>query len=430
MQPNINSSRLEQEKAKFNKFLGCQDNNELTQEVLKKGLAGDKFKQNNENILKNFFFDHTDNDNFIKDFYNWTNLKYRESASTCSKTGFFKMLCLLVAVILLQFSFLTPSCFIPGILLVMIPPVFCSIAEGVAKRNIANIENLEENLGNKIEASTSKMIEEIKRDPDIFKAETKSFLSNLKKPNDYKYFKKLLNNGLSSLSFFGILAIGIMHICFPLIAGSSDFMIFSVFTALTPIAKVMAMEARFESQNVGDRYYRNFDKTVSKIYSTDSYNSNISAFEISNRIVRVNNVFKTHMINSDCNGKVNGEYGFKKDENSDNLLNPAKFTTFNTWLSAKVHRVINDKLQIFENKDLADYSEPISIGLAIDEPAVLYSVIAPQPTGFRRFMSSSLFRVNEPPVESIEAIPTSPSPTAPAHRLMRNISPERDGLNL
>jgi hypothetical protein len=226
--------------------------------------------------------------------------------------------------------------------------------------NIANIENLEENLGNKIEASTSKMIEEIKRDPDIFKAETKSFLSELKKPNDYKYFKKLLNNGLSSLSFFGILAIGIMHICFPLIAGNSNFLIFSVLTAVTPIAKLLTMEARFEEQNFGARYYRNFDKTVSKIYSTSSYNNRISAFEIFNKIDHINDVFKTHMENSDCNGKVIGEYGFKKDENSDNLLNPAKFTTFNTWLSAKVHRVINDKLQIFDNKDLADYIEPTS----------------------------------------------------------------------
>ena len=47
MQPDIPTSHnLEQKKAKFNKFLGCQDNEQLTQEVLKKGLAGDKFKQN------------------------------------------------------------------------------------------------------------------------------------------------------------------------------------------------------------------------------------------------------------------------------------------------------------------------------------------------------------------------------------------------
>jgi hypothetical protein len=441
MQPNITTyHRLEQKKAKFYKFLGCQNNEQLIQEVLKNGLAGDKFKQNNENILKNFFDEHPDSDNFIRDFYNWTNLKYRKSASTCSKTGFFKFLCLLVAVILLQSSLLIPSCFIPGILLGTISPVFCLIAEGVAKRNIANIENLEENLGNKIEASTSKMIEEIKRNPSIFNEETKSFLSKLKKPNDYKYFKKLLNNGLSSLSFFGILAIGIVHICFPLIAGNSGFLIFSVFTAIIPIAKVFAMEARFESQNVENRY-RNFDKTVSKIYSTGSYNNRISAFEIFNKIDHINDVFKTHMENSDCNGKVIGEYGFKKDENSDNLLNPAKFTTFNTWLSAKVHRVINDKLQIFDNKDLADYIEPTSFPpLAIPQPVIDYSVIASQPTGLRRFMPWRLLRVNGP-VQSfslrrddnvIEGIPiVSPLPTAPSQRLMNNNrSQEVNRLNL
>ena len=325
-------------------------------------MAGDKFKQNNENILKNFFRDYQDDQdnrdvnhsgNFLIDFFHWTEKKTNRSREICFFQFFFEL-------VLIGIMGLLASGQINVILTGALAISSSLIAGGVARRNLANIYNLENNIANKIKASTTKMIEEASQDPFPIKEEHKLQLIKLSKKYDYKMIDNIANNFSNYLGILGIIAfcIGLKFID---TTNPTDmlrlFSFMTIFPLSMPIFMTLSKTIRSSSNKKKLNY---FNKTISIIHSKSSYNidANLNSSEqrqFLEKISRLNDNFKTHIETSDCNGKIIGESGFKKDETSDNYLNPAKLTSFPTWLSAKTHRVINDNLTRFKNRDLADY---------------------------------------------------------------------------
>jgi hypothetical protein len=76
-----NIGLLNIKKSKLERFFGSENILELKDDLIE-GLKGDKFRENNKNILNNFFKDNRNSDNFLNDFCKWSEDKTKESLKT------------------------------------------------------------------------------------------------------------------------------------------------------------------------------------------------------------------------------------------------------------------------------------------------------------------------------------------------------------
>ena len=72
---------LNVKKSKLERFFGSENILELKNDLIE-GLKGDKFRENNKNILNNFFKDNPNSNNFLNDFCTWSEDKTKESLKT------------------------------------------------------------------------------------------------------------------------------------------------------------------------------------------------------------------------------------------------------------------------------------------------------------------------------------------------------------
>lgn len=170
-------------KSKISTTLGAENYQTLIENTLKKGFEGDKFRNNIENIFKNFFVDknlrNNSSEDFIKSFCDWSKDKIDQSLKVRRNVMFLNVFLLFVA---FGISFVNP---IAGISFGVISSIGCSIMEGVAKRNIANIGHLQTHFGNKIEKATHNLIENVNK-IDEFNQSSKDRLNQYNKPDNQK----------------------------------------------------------------------------------------------------------------------------------------------------------------------------------------------------------------------------------------------------
>jgi hypothetical protein len=341
---------LNVKKSKLERFFGSENILELKNDLIE-GLKGDKFRENNKNILNNFFKDNPNSNNFLNDFCTWSEDKTKESLKTRFRIATINVILLSIATVLT--FFLSP---IAGVSVGVISSLACSVAEGVAKRNISNIGHLQQHLGNKIEASTSKMIES--RNNPSLNFDAQASLAFLSKPDNYKN-KSGIARGLSFFSGFIISNAFNLTNRYSSINFISSPIVMGVIGAFIPFLPLFGYLFSKKSAEYRNKTIQNrkdyFNESVKIFYSSDSQNMSVPN-QISS-LDQISNSFKEHMRNSDCDGKIISDKGFNKNEKSDNIFNPSKAITLPIWLSSKSHRVINDNILKNENKDLAYYKE-------------------------------------------------------------------------
>ncbi len=360
----------------FLRYLGCRDYNELYEVNFKNGLAGDKFKNNNENILKNFYKDNSVSDDFVGDFFNWSINKTNDALKTRKTIAILNSLLLISALLLT--TFLSP---IVGILFGLISSSVCNIAEGVAKRNIANIGHLQTHIGNKIEASTKKMIELSLESSSPLNDEAKDTLRNLDNPQNYK-----VNSGIArGLSMFSGFVVGsIFNIVNRFFSDSIFFssglkILLGIIISLLPFAGYsfsrISVNYRNKTAEKRSEYFRSATYKIFHSQSIANANNPNHLNSPTPDFTPITNAFKEHMENSDCDGRISTDKAFNKNEKSDNMFNPTKAITLPTWVSSKIHRVFNDNFTKNNNKDLADFKGNINYNETLSAELTTTSIL-------------------------------------------------------
>ncbi len=132
---------FKENKSKILKTLGSSNYQELLEQTLKEGFKGDKFRENEEKIFKNFFVENQNSNNsltnFLISFNKWSKNKIDQNLNVRFRVMILNVLLLFGA---FGISFINP---IGGMTFGIISSIACTITEGVAKRNISNIGHLQ-----------------------------------------------------------------------------------------------------------------------------------------------------------------------------------------------------------------------------------------------------------------------------------------------
>ena len=352
---------FKENKLKILKGLGSSNPNELLEVTLKEGFKGDKFRENDEKIFKNFFVENQNSnnsqDNFLKSFDQWSKNKIDQSLKVRFRVMILNVLLLFGA---FGISFVNP---IGGMTFGIISSIACAITEGVAKRNISNIGHLQTHFGNKIEEATKDLIKNVSHDDD-FKVEAKTTLNELQKPINFKY-TSATSRGLSYFSGFAISSIfNITNRITPISEIASP-IIFGAIGSIIPLLPLLVYFFSSKSANKRCQTLSNrseyFNQINDIIFRRDNWNvqDTQNPQDINSKLNGLTDKFNSHIRDSDCDGRLTDNPKFKKNPESDYQYNPTKAVILPQYLSAKIHRQLNDKFVGHQNKDLADFNQNI-----------------------------------------------------------------------
>ena len=355
---------FKENKIKILKGLGSLNSKELLEVILKEGFNGDKFRENDEKIFKNFFVENQNSnnsqDNFLKSFDQWTKNKIDQSLKVRFQVMILNVLLLFGA---FGISFVNP---IGGMTFGIISSIACAITEGVAKRNISNIGHLQTHFGNKIEEATKDLIKNVSQDDD-FKGEAKTTLNELQKPKNFKY-TSATSRGLSYFSGFAISSIfNITNRITPISEIASP-IIFGAIGSIIPLLPLLVYFFSSKSANQRCQALSNrsdyFNQINDIVFLRDNWNvqdpqNTQNPQDINSKLNGLTDKFNIHIRESDCDGRLPQNKKFKKNPESDYQYNPTKAVILPQYLSAKIHRQLNDKFVGHQNKDLADFNQNI-----------------------------------------------------------------------
>jgi hypothetical protein len=322
-------------KSNFLMNLGAEDNRDLFENILKKSFRGDSFERNNENIFKNFY---QKNNGINQDFLQEFSLFAQNKIDTCVNTR--KKIAIansvgLAGAFLMNF-FLTPLAGIPmaiGVTLVS------SVAEGVAKRNMANIGHLERHFGDKIEQATNDFIENSNK---LLTPEAQEKIRLLKYKD--KNSQSAILRGFNYIS--GALVSGVEKITnrFITVAENVALILTPVIGSIIPILpiinyKIAEISTRMR-HNTAKEKFDYLRKVVEIVF--DEQNLNSSMHNKTEDLKKSIKAFAFHIATSDVHGRVVGEKKFHpkptKDYAKDTVKNPSKWITFSSFASAKINK--------------------------------------------------------------------------------------------
>jgi hypothetical protein len=335
-------------KKNFLENLGAE-NKEKLRENLRNAFVGDAFRDNIDGIFGNYFVGSAaqNQNNFYESFLVWTkkkidnSFKVRRKIATLNTIGLF-------GAFGLNFLF-TPVAMAFGAAISLVS----SIAEGVAKRNIANLGHLEAHLSHKIQGCTQRMIGKLtEANAGILTSDAILKLQQLKSPKNQSaksasarfasYFSgpvvSAVNNLVSRFVGISAVAAGVIGAFIPFLP---------LFTfGLSKFAANLRHKAAVSEMK--------FVKQVANII----FDENNLVPDGKEKLSGIVKDFAQEFSQSDNHGRVKGEPKFHevKAGSKDKKTNPKKAITLPTWAAAKVHKFVAKKLG--QNvEDVAEFRE-------------------------------------------------------------------------
>ena len=330
----------------FLKFLG-NDNQDNLRITLDKAFEGDSYEQNNRHTFDNFFHeinsnpyrsqsqsnpDNSDTDNnILMCFANWGQGKLDNAFSLRFKIAIASSIFLAISlVITMQLNFFA------GVALAGLTTFTSAIAEGVAKRNIANYGHLSQHLTKKISGVNKKIINDYFNNPDL----DESAKQKLQKLKSQSYAKTSATfRGLSYFSGFSVNAFkNITERLAPSLSLATSIIGF-VIPVLPILVTLFSMLNSFFRQKTIKNEANNLDKLHQIINNQNSWKRTVV---LSSKLEEFNGKFKDYLEKTDNHGKLPNDKGYHKlpANKKDHSLNPSKAVIVPAWISAKIHRKI------------------------------------------------------------------------------------------
>ena len=324
------AENLAAKKQHFLRYLGAKDRRDLYQNILPQAFGGDSYEDNIRKIFGNYRKEEVDEDEFFDRFLLWGEKKLDEAFNFRWKVAKGNTVGLFGA---FGLTFANP---IAGIAFGVGVTLAAGVAEGVAKRNIANFGHLQAHLSHKIHGCVSRMIEEVSSSTSLTD-EAKTRLRSLSHPENKSKKSALarfasyfsgpvvsgVNNLVSRFASVSSLASGLVGTFIPFLP------------LITYRLSKFASNIRHKSALEESRF---FSDVAEVLFDEKSWvDKDVGARELET----LTSNFSQQLSLCDEHGRIPGEkkYHKAKPGSKDKNTNIKKGITFLPYLAAKVNRL-------------------------------------------------------------------------------------------